>query len=136
MLGYLYILLSWIDWILISGKMRIGRILKPSRHIVVYDRHLPDLVADLILATNKQQFVYRLFDHQMKRFVNKNAVLIVSCCPEIARTRRPDLCDDELYFKRDACYQSIAKRYNIKCVSTSDKNADESFLEIIDILRL
>ena len=136
MLGYLYILLSWIDWFLIAGRMRMGRILKPSRHLVVYDRHLPDLIADLILATNKQQFVFRLFDRQMKRFVNKNVVLIVSCSPEIARIRRPDLCDDELYFERDSCYLSIAKRYNIKCVSTSDKNAEESFLEIIDILKL
>lgn len=134
-LGYVYIILSYIDWIffLYLEKFKLFFQNKPL-DIILYDRNLPDLIADLILATKKDKFIYKLFHNQVKLFMADKDVIIIRCDPKISRERRHDLKDDKILHLRDKCYREFSEIYNIQIIDTSKDTPDMSLKKILSLL--
>lgn len=126
--GYLYIYAIYIDHIIFDKFFR-NRILNSTKLLLI-DRYIIDIAADLIVDTNKATLVVKLFKKYIEKEMHLSKTFILRCDPAIVKLRREDIKDDKNYLKKVSAYQLLAKEFNITTLNTGDLTPDE-IIEII-----
>ncbi|MEM4523173.1 MAG: hypothetical protein QW738_08190 [Nitrososphaeria archaeon] len=117
-LAKLYILLMLIDYSIFHLKLKIF----PHVNIIILDRAIPDIVADLIYETGYYKLLSGgiLFKIASSFIRSINMLIILDLPPQVAYARKLDASPNELAFKR-TIYRFLIQKYTIPIIF-----ADES----------
>ena len=123
LIGYFYVLSIYIDHIIFTYCFRARAL--HCENIILVDRYILDVVADLIVDTEKDNLIIKLFQPYVEKEMKEFKVYILSCDPKIVKKRRPDINDDKKYLKKVNAYEKISKYFNIPTINTSRNTPDE-----------
>ena len=79
-------------------------IFNSNSEIVLVDRYIVDIMADLIVDTKRHDLVDYFFGDILVDFNKKCMVFVLVCDYSIVKKRRPDIALDKCYLKRIAAY--------------------------------
>lgn len=129
----LYIWLAWLDCVVfILPKWWVVDRLK-SRNVIIIDRFVFDIVADLVLSTKKTRFVLWLFHPILKSHQIRNLCVFLICSEEIVKERRPDIVWDKSYPDKVRIYELLRRIYSVSGVRTDRMSPDESAKEVLKL---
>jgi len=129
-IGVFYIIAVYIDHLIFNTFFR-KRHLKPNKNYLI-DRFIIDIIADLIVDTNKTNMILLLFGPFLKKELKVAHAFILICDKEIVYSRRVDIIDDKRYDAKINAYKLIAIRFNITTVNSGVLSIDEFVSKIID----
>lgn len=130
LIGSLYIYAVLFDHLLFRILNRKKIFEKRNCDALIIDRYIIDIMADLIVDTNKNELVYRLFFKYVKSEVLGSKVFILDCDYNIVISRREDIKDDKNWLKKQAAYRYLSKKLDIAILNTGE-NSIENIIKII-----
>jgi energy-coupling factor transporter ATP-binding protein EcfA2 len=128
LIGYLYVLAIYIDYWIFALLLKRKKI-NPN-NINLVDRYILDIVADLIVDTNRQNFIFFLFDSVVKKELTKFDAFILKCAQSTVELRREDVKDDAVYSQKINAYRLISDRYKVKVLDTGQNSVEKIIYEI------
>jgi predicted ATPase len=131
--SFLYILLVWIDCVIIIIPKWWMRDLFGSKETVIIDRFLFDIVADLILSTHRPRAALRLFDTILKRHRSRGKCVFLVCASETVYQRRPDVIWDKSYPEKVRTYTLLRRLYSVPSLRTDRLSPEESIKKVIQL---
>ena len=105
-----------------------------SKQNYLIDRFIIDIIADLIVDTNKSNMVFFLFGPFLKKELKLAHAFVLKCDKEIVISRRIDILDDKSYDAKISAYKLIASRFNITTVDSGLLSIEESVNKILNSL--
>ena len=130
-LGIFYIIAVYIDHLIFNTFFR-NRHLNPNKHYLI-DRFIIDIIADLIVDTERSNMVFFLFGPSLKKELKLVHAFIIKCNKAIVVSRRKDILDDKHYDAKIAAYNLIASRFNITTVDSGQLSIEESVIKILSV---
>jgi len=121
-IGFLYIISVYLDHILFQIFFKKKNLKSDTRYLI--DRYIIDIVADLIVDTNKTKLIFFLFGPFLKNELKKTNAYILKCDKNVVISRRPDINDDKSYDKKIIAYDKIASKFNITQLNTGKMSID------------
>ena len=128
-IGFFYILAVYADHLFFDIFLR-NRYLK-SKKIYLIDRFIIDIIADLIVDTNRPNMILFLFTPLLKKELKLANTFILKCKKEIVIERRKDIIDDKKYDAKVSAYNLIASRFNIIILDSGELSVNGSVHKII-----
>lgn len=128
--GIFYILAIYLDHLIFKVFIKNKKI-KQSRFYLI-DRYILDIVADLIVDTRNEKFVFFMFDKLVRNELLNNKAFILECDYDVVISRREDIKDDKSYQKKINAYKLISYRYDVKRLNTGENNIDEIVQQILN----
>jgi hypothetical protein len=128
-IGFFYIIAVYIDHLIFNIFLR-KRHLKSNKNYLI-DRFIIDIIADLIVDTNRSKMLFFLFAPFLKKELKLAHAFILKCDKEIVVSRRKDILDDKSYDAKILAYKLIAARFNITTVDSGQLSIEESVNKII-----
>lgn len=130
LIGYIYIYAVLYDHLLFRTFNRKEIFEKTNCDILIVDRYIIDIMADLIVDTNKNELVYKLFSKYAKFEISQSKVFILDCDYNIVTSRRKDIKDDKNWLKKKNAYKYLSKKLNLRIINTGE-NSIEDIIKII-----
>lgn len=130
MFGVIYVYAVFIDQWIFRFLFKNKKLNKKKHYLI--DRYIVDVIADLMVDTQRPTLVFKLFGRQLKNELKQSRCFILRCDPNIVFSRRPDVSDDRKYFDKVSAYECIAARYNIEVIDTGTKGVDWIVQKILD----
>jgi thymidylate kinase len=127
--GIVYIVAVYLDHHIFLYFLKNIKLRKDKNYIV--DRYILDVVADLIVDTKNDKFVFLLFDKFVKEELLNFDVFILECDENIVTARRKDIKDDKNYVDKINAYRLISSKYNLTILNTGERSVDEIVQKII-----
>jgi thymidylate kinase len=127
--GVIYILAAYVDHLIF--KAVIKRHLFKRDHIFILDRYIIDIVADLIVDTDKPGLVLFLFDNFIRKELVSYKAFVIECDLKVVVARRRDIMDDKKHVKKVGAYKLITAKYSIDTIDTSNNSLRENIEKII-----
>lgn len=127
--GIFYIIAVYLDHLIFNTFIR-KRYLKQNKKYLI-DRFIIDIIADLIIDTNRSRMVFFLFGSSLKKELKKAHAFILICDKKIVIKRRRDILDDKRYDAKISAYHLIASRFDIITVDSGQLTIDDSVNVII-----
>jgi len=121
--GVIYIFAIYLDHLIFRAFLKPHKIKKSKTYIL--DRYILDVVADLIVDTQNDKFVFFLFDKVVRGELENFDAFILECDKDIVVTRRADIKDDKKYIEKVNAYNKISARYSIAKLNTGRYSANE-----------
>jgi DNA polymerase III delta prime subunit len=128
-LGFFYILAVYIDHVFFNLFLRKNYL--KSEQIYLVDRFIVDIIADLIVDTERPNMVFFLFGPFLKKELKLAHAFILKCDKEIVVLRRKDILNDKSYDAKISAYKLIASRFNITTVDSGKLSIEESVTKIL-----
>jgi thymidylate kinase len=128
-IGIIYIISVYFDHYIFILFLKNKKLKKDKSYLV--DRYILDVVADLIVDTKNDKFVFFLFDKFIKEELLNFDVFILECDVNIVIARREDIKDDKKYIDKVNVYKIISDKYNITKLNTGKNSIDEIVQQII-----
>ena len=129
-IGLFYIIAVYIDHLIFNTFIR-KRYLQLNKNYLI-DRFIIDIIADLIIDTNRSKMVFFLFGSFLKKELKLAHAFILKCDKEIVIKRRIDILDDKRYDAKISAYKLIASRFDINTIDSGLLTIEESVNEIIN----
>jgi len=124
-IGYFYILAVYFDHIIFRIFLRKKHLEDKGADILIIDRYILDIMADLIVDTAKNELVLKLFLPFAKKELEVSNAFILKCTPDIVILRRSDIKDDKSWEAKREAYVFLAKKLNIKEIDTGELNVEQ-----------
>ncbi len=124
-IGYLYICAVYLDHIIFRLFLRKKYLNDPEADVLIVDRYILDIMADLIVDTGRDELVLRLFSPFAKAELEEAKAYILKCDPEIVMSRREDIKDDKSYEAKREAYAFLAETLNIEEIDTGEMHVEE-----------
>jgi hypothetical protein len=134
--AYLYIVVSFVDCLLIIIPKWWVRDRLNRANTQIVDRYLVDIVADLILSTANPRAVLWFFNGILKHHIQNENCILLACAPRIVMERRPDIAYDKSYFHKVRNYVLLRRIYGITEVNTEKATPDASIEKVVSICGL
>jgi len=128
--GIVYIIAVYFDHHIFKLFIKNKKLQKGKSYLV--DRYILDVVADLIVDTKNNKFVFFLFDKFIIEELLNFDAFILECDVSIVITRREDIKDDKKYIDKINAYKVISDKYNIKRLNTGENSIDEIVQQIVN----
>ena len=128
-IGIFYIIAVYIDHLVFICFVR-KRLLKQDKHYLI-DRFIIDIMADLIIDTNRPRMVLFLFGFFLKKELQSAHAFILECDVKIVVSRRRDVLDDKKYNAKILAYKLIAAKFNITTVDSGFSTIKETVNKIM-----
>lgn len=125
LIGYLYIFAVYFDHIIFRIFLRKKHLINNSADILIIDRYILDIMADLIVDTGKYELVLILFSPFAHRELKHSKAFILRCDPSIVMSRREDIKDDKSYEDKRKAYTFLAAELNIEELDTGVLSVEE-----------
>ena len=125
LIGYLYIFSVYFDHLFFRLFLRKKYLINNDSEILIIDRYIIDIMADLIVDTRKNELVYTLFSPFAKKEITLSNTFILKCDKEIVMSRREDIKDDKSYGAKIKAYKFLASKLNIHEIDTGKLNVKE-----------
>lgn len=132
LIGFFYVLAVYVDHLFFNLFLR--NIYLKSKQNYLIDRFIIDIIADLIVDTNKSNMVFFLFGPFLKKELKLAHAFVLKCDKEIVISRRIDILDDKSYDAKISAYKLIASRFNITTVDSGLLSIEESVNKILNSL--
>ena len=129
-IGYLYIIAVYLDHIIFRLFSRKKIFENTDNDVLIVDRYIIDIMADLIVDTGKNDLVVRVFQKYALRDLGTSKAFILVCDPEIVMTRRDDIIDDKSYNKKIEAYKFLSESFGIETIDTGVNQPNQ----VIDII--
>lgn len=130
LIGYFYIYAVLFDHLLFRRFNRKKIFEKTNSDVLIIDRYIIDIMADLIVDTNKNELVYKLFKKYAQVEILEAKVFILDCDYDIVISRREDIKDDKNWLKKQVAYKYLSEKLNIQIINTGE-NSIENIIKII-----
>jgi len=124
-IGYFYILAVYFDHIIFRAFFRKKHLEDKCTDILIIDRYILDIMADLIVDTARNKLVLKLFLPFAKKELEMSSAFILKCSPDIVISRRADIKDDKSWMAKRDAYIFLAEKLNIKEIDTGELNIEE-----------
>jgi hypothetical protein len=128
-MGIIYIISIYLDHLIFSFFLKTKKLKKDKSYLV--DRYILDVVADLIVDTKNDKFVFFLFDKFIKEELINFDAFILECDLNIVTLRRKDIKDDKKYIDKINAYKKISDKYNITKLNTGKDSIHEIVQQIV-----
>ena len=125
LIGYLYIFAVYFDHIIFRLFLRKKNLVNNGADVLIIDRYIFDIMADLIVDTGKYELVLALFSPFAKKELKSSKSFILRCDPDIVMSRREDIKDDKSYEDKRKAYAFLAVRLNIQELDTGELSVEE-----------
>lgn len=125
LIGYLYIIAVYFDHILFRLFLRKKHLINNGADILIIDRYILDVMADLIVDTEKNKLVLFLFSPFAKKELKVAKVFILRCDTDIVVSRRNDIKDDKSYESKRKAYAYLAHELTIQVLDTGTQDVEE-----------
>jgi len=125
LIGYLYIFAVYVDHIIFRLFFRDNILSNDSADLLIVDRYILDIMADLIVDTGRYDLVLSMFSSFANKELKFSKIFILKCDPEIVFLRREDIKDDKSYEKKRKAYSFLAKNLGIKELDTGILTIEE-----------
>ncbi|MDB4792973.1 RNA helicase domain-containing protein [bacterium] len=132
-IGLFYIVAVYIDHLIFTCLVRKKYFKKNKLYII--DRYIIDVMADLIVDTKRNDLIFVLFSHWLKKELNCSNAFILRCDSENVVHRRKDIVDDKKYSAKVEAYKIIASRFQIATIDSGFLSIDESVEKIQNSLK-
>lgn len=129
-IGYLYIYAVFYDHLLFRIFNRKKIFEETDCEVLIIDRYIIDIMADLIVDTNKNELIYKLFFKYAKTEITQSKVFILDCDYNIVVSRRKDIEDDKNWLKKQAAYKYLSEKLDLTIINTGE-NSIEDIIKII-----
>ena len=123
LIGYLYIFTVFVDHIIFTTFFVNTKVHNDKNYLI--DRYIIDIMADLIVDSNKAKVVFYFFGPILNIELKRTNAYILKCDKNIVYSRRPDIIDDKSYDKKVIAYDMIASKFNIAQLNTGKLRIDE-----------
>ena len=124
-IGYFYILAVYCDHIIFRIFLRKKYLEDSNTDILIIDRYIIDIMADLIVDTEKKELVLKLFLPFAKKELEISNTFILKCSPEIVISRRKDIKDDKSWEVKRKAYNYLVDKLNIAEIDTGKLEVEE-----------
>lgn len=128
-IGFFYIIAVYLDHLIFNTFIR-NRYLQSHKNYLI-DRFIIDIIADLIVDTNRSKMIFFLFGSFLKKELKLAHAFILKCDKEIVIKRRIDISDDKRYDAKISAYKLIASRFDINTIDSGLLTVEESVDEIV-----
>ena len=129
-IGVFYILTVFFDHIIFRTFFVKKKLTNDKNYLI--DRYIIDIMADLIVDTNKPKIIFYFFGPILNIELHKTNAYILSCNKKIVSTRRPDIIDDKSYDKKVIAYDMISSKFKIPQFNTGVLSVEEVVSEILN----
>jgi len=129
-IGVIYIYAAFIDHIIFIVFFKKKMFMRGAFCIV--DRYIIDIVADLIVDTNRPKLVFALFDRFISKELKNFNIFILECDVRIVESRRIDIKDDKKYLDKIKAYKLISDKYSINKINTGVSSISENVQKIVN----
>jgi len=124
-IGYFYIYAVYLDHIIFRMFLRKKYLENTDVEVLIIDRYILDIMADLIVDTSKNELVLKLFIPFAKKELEVSSAYILKCSPDIVISRRADIKDDKSWMSKRDAYVFLAEKLNIKEIDTGELSIEE-----------
>ena len=131
-IGFFYIITVYIDHLIFITFLR-KKYLKPNKKYLI-DRFIIDIIADLIVDTNRSKIIFFLFGPFLKKELKLAHAFILKCDKKIVIKRREDILNDKKYNTKISAYNLIASRFDITTIDSGYLTINESVNKIINTI--
>ena len=122
-IGSVYIISVYLDHILFQVFFKKKNLKSNTRYLI--DRYIIDVIADLIVDTNKTKMIFAMFGPFLMNELKHTNAYILKCDKNIVIVRRPDINDDKSYDKKIVAYNQIASKFNIPQLNTGKMSIEK-----------
>ena len=129
-IGIFYIVAVYLDHLIFKVLIKNKKI-KQNRFYLI-DRYILDIVADLIVDTRNEKFVFFMFDKLVQKELLNYEAFVLECDYDVVVSRREDIKDDKSYQRKIDAYKLISDRYNVKRLNTGENSIDEIVQQILN----
>lgn len=129
LIGYLYIFAVYIDHIIFRIFFR-SKYFNSSADIVLVDRYILDIIADLIVDTRRSRLVLILFNSYCKAELLNCKSFVLDCDQQIVISRRSDIYYDFKYSKKLQAYKLLRRFYGLAVINTGNVDIEVAVHEI------
>jgi len=124
-IGYFYIFSVYFDHIIFRILLRKKHLEEKGIDVLIIDRYILDIMADLIVDTAKNELILKLFLPFAKKELEVSNAFILKCSPEIVISRREDIKDDKSWDAKRKAYSYLANKLNITEIDTGTLEVEE-----------
>jgi len=125
MIGYFYIFAVYCDHLIFRYFIRTKYLDRNNMDVLIIDRYILDIMADLIVDTAKKDLVITLFSPFFYKEQKHSEVFILKCNEKIVMSRRKDIKDDKSYKAKVEAYDFLAKTLSIQELDTGVMSVNE-----------
>jgi thymidylate kinase len=125
LIGYFYILSVYVDLILFQWLFSAKKMDKKESEVLIVDRYILDVMADLIVDTGKKNLVLKLFRKKAVQEMKRFKTFILYCDYELVIRRRSDIMQDKSYFKKMNAYDFLADELGVCVINTGELGVDD-----------
>lgn len=129
-IGVFYIIAAYLDHLIFNTFLR-KTYLKPNKNFII-DRFIIDIIADLIVDTDRPNMVFFFFGPFLKKELKLAHAFILKCDKEIVVSRRKDILDDKRYDAKIIAYKLIAEKFYILTINSGQLSVEESVTKILN----
>ena len=126
MIGYFYIYAVYFDHIIFRIFLRKKYFVVPNVNVLIIDRYILDIMADLIVDTGRYDLILKLFAPFAKKELDASKAFILKCDSLTVIARRKDIKDDKSYEAKIEAYAFLAQKLNIPEIDTGRKSVEEA----------
>lgn len=130
-IGYVYIYSVFLDYYVFNFFDRLKSAWLPQVDVIIIDRYVLDIMADLIVDTQRVELVMRLFKKIALSKIRNYQYLILACDSFKAKQRRPDLKDDLKYEDKVSAFNYLAQALDVRVLNSGENTVETIIEEIV-----
>jgi len=129
--GKVYVYAVYLDHIIFRTFFR-KRYFNNKFDVMIVDRYIVDIMADLIVDTNEKKLIKKLFGKYLEYEKKCSDIYILECNPNVVFSRRPDVQDDKKYLKKVDAYKYLKSEFKLESLNTELLNENEIVQKIVE----